>query len=687
MLIEHIELNNFRVYYGQQRLQFATDPVTNISVIAGNNGFGKTSFLTALVWCLYGKLMVDVDNKYRQEILEAGGYSRYCEKLMNRAALEESNVAADFSVKIKLTGLIIPAAGAESIEVKRTFYTASKKETIEILLNGRANELTKEVSPEIFINDFILPKEIAKFFFFDAEKIVSLAEIKHVDEKKFLSHAYSEVLGIKKYVDLRSQLEHLRFRLRQKSAQKADRDRLEKLQKQAVQNDKVLSLYKQQEEELIQSLEAKRIAADRYQEQLIREGSTLTLDELKALRERQYETSSALQKIKQRFTELLELAPFAIAAGKMSQVREQLEHESNNSPAASSLLKKKFTLIEHILRAEQHKEVLSIEVFERLRDMIQRELITESSEQTITLLDFSPEQQNHFLAVHENLKNAYARSFRQVVADLKKTTAIGNGIQRRLAEAESKEKNQLIIEARSAKKKIEQSMAGLEENLTNLRSKSYATWQDNQNISRQISELAKKVKVEDIDKEKDAEAERIIKTLDTFILQLKSKKKDSLEKNLLHELKQLMHKDFVFQVKVVIDGDLIDIELHDHQFRKVDKESLSKGEQQLYATALLKALIDESNIRFPVFIDSPLQKFDRQHSRNIIEQFYPNIGGQVILFPLLQKELSELEYSLLEPKVGRSYLITQEDRYKSSFREVEASRLFETHNSMIADVR
>jgi hypothetical protein len=34
----------------------------------------------------------------------------------------------------------------------------------------------------------------------------------------------------------------------------------------------------------------------------------------------------------------------------------------------------------------------------------------------------------------------------------------------------------------------------------------------------------------------------------------------------------------------------------------IDKDSLSKGEQQLYATALLKALVDESGIKFPVFI-------------------------------------------------------------------------------------
>jgi DNA sulfur modification protein DndD len=90
MLIEKITLNNFRIYKGENSLCFSIDPEHNVSIVAGNNGYGTTSLLTSLVWCLYGKLMVDVDDRYRREIYESGGYKRYCEKIMNRAALEEN---------------------------------------------------------------------------------------------------------------------------------------------------------------------------------------------------------------------------------------------------------------------------------------------------------------------------------------------------------------------------------------------------------------------------------------------------------------------------------------------------------------------------------------------------------------------------------------------------------------------
>ena len=126
-------------------------------------------------------------------------------------------------------------------------------------------------------------------------------------------------------------------------------------------------------------------------------------------------------------------------------------------------------------------------------------------------------------------------------------------------------------------------------------------------------------------------------------------------------LKKIMHKsDFIYNVRVNVVDDVMDIDLLDKNDNIIDKDSLSKGEQQLYATALLKALVDESGIKFPVFIDSPLQKFDKYHSKNIIKEFYPAISEQVVLFPLLEKELSELEYDYLKPKLGICYKVTYE---------------------------
>ena len=70
MIIKSIELNNFRIYKGVNRIDFTPDGERNIVIISGNNGFGKTTFLMSLVWCLYGRQMENVDDLYKKEIIE-----------------------------------------------------------------------------------------------------------------------------------------------------------------------------------------------------------------------------------------------------------------------------------------------------------------------------------------------------------------------------------------------------------------------------------------------------------------------------------------------------------------------------------------------------------------------------------------------------------------------------------------
>ena len=335
MFIERIIINNFRVYKGFNDLTLAIDAEQNVSVISGNNGFGKTSLLTSLVWCLYGKLMADVDERYRKEIYESGGYKKYCDKIMNRVALaedirkketcliqQEGNSKVDpgesiesfqglgtFSVSIRFTQIFIPSIPCNYVDVTRSYNVINKTENIQILIDGRANELTKEVGPEIFINDFILPKEIAKFFFFDAEKIVSLAEIKSIEERRSLSQAYAEVLGIKKYEDLKANLENLRMRLRKKTSSTTDKDKLEKLKKSAEQNKKLLAHADEMVREKEEELSVKRQASDKFQEQLIREGTSITLEELKDFKLMKDHLSEELKKLRARLKDLIELAP------------------------------------------------------------------------------------------------------------------------------------------------------------------------------------------------------------------------------------------------------------------------------------------------------------------------------------------------------------------------------------------
>jgi len=154
---------------------------------------------------------------------------------------------------------------------------------------------------------------------------------------------------------------------------------------------------------------------------------------------------------------------------------------------------------------------------------------------------------------------------------------------------------------------------------------------------------------------------------------------------MLNGLNTLMHKkEFITKVEVDIShtGEDIDITLYNRSNKVIDKGSLSMGERQMYASALLNALVDESDIEFPVFIDSPMQKFDEQHAENIIKHFYPNVSKQVVIFPLINKELTESEYNQLYNKVCKTFIINNISIEKSVFIECQPNEFLETYKEL-----
>lgn len=725
MFIKNVTLTNYRIYHGENGINFFPAPFRNVYVISGNNGFGKTTFLTSLIWCLYGKVMVDVDEKYRREIYEAGGYRLYATKNLNRKThaeyeqflienevaiedakkyhrenyerlMKEKNKLSSYSVKVVLSDISIPSVVCDEVSIERTFNIEKGEDTLKILIDGQVNELTKEVGPEIFIQDFVLPKEIAKFFFFDAEKIVSLAEMKSLDEKQSLSKAYAEVLGIKKYEDLRQNLENVRLRLRKASASAADRKKFDELHADVEKSKRLIEEYTEQIETLQEEKLAKKIQADQYQEKLIREGSSITVEELNELRAEQKQLAADYDGIKSRMKDLLEMAPFAMAGKKIQEVRDQVLAEAqlereNLDPVL---------LADH---AKKVREEVLINTLAKLKlKSNQLDSISDSLEQAImkvfgadelkdtnlkVLLSFTTDERNEFEAIYSNLKYSYNQLFKQLVDDQKKNRIAYNRIIRKLSEAESKEKDVLVYEIRKKKTALDNVLEQIEKDII---AKHIAISDLQKELvikTKQESELAKKIRVEEVDLAKDEVAARLISELDVFIKKFKSEKKSLLEKSLKKELNLLMHKEkFVDRVEVEVGNDLIDIHLYDTRGELVNKDTLSKGEQQLYATALLKALVDESNIKFPIFIDSPLQKFDKFHSENIIKEFYPNVSEQVVLFPLLEKELSEEEYNMLLPRVNSVHLIKNIDDDHSTFDDVPAKELFTYYQQLASHV-
>ncbi len=696
MIIKSITLGNYRLYEGKNIIKFKQDDDKPIFLISGENGFGKTTFLHSLIWCLYGRLITEVEAEVRKDIANSGYNSFLRNNLNNNVrakldALDDSKKDAikrrgyssdnedlkrltTYYVAIEFEDVVIPSLPCTSLKVIRSYDMVTEKENVEILIDGVKNELTTTIGSEVFINDFILNKDIARFFFFDSEQIVALAETNTSTEKRRLCSAYNEVLGVRKYEDLKKNLENVRLRFRKKSSDVASREKLvsmlnkqEELEKLvAAKRDKLSNL----ESELIQL----RSEDEAIQLQLMREGNDATSTEIARIEKLIETTKQKDEEYKHQLRQFIEYAPFAITGKLFKDTRDQIEYdfklrEAKNDQLSRNLVVSQITsdlmlMFEHSTISSPEKSELILQV----QDVLEKYKHNVTDENV--LLSVSEQDYEEFLAIYNNLTTTYKSEFEHLAEDYKKNKLVLERNSRRLSNIQSKEKDELIKSIRAQKNQIEKTIAQKDAEIRQMHESIGEISQELATVSKQVSELSKKVSLDDSDAKKDAIAEQLIDELSIFLISLKQEKKYSLERRIKTTLNTLMHKeDFIGKVEVVIDGEDMDINLYSVDGKVINKDSLSKGEQQLYATSILKALVDESGIQFPVFIDSPLQKFDKSHATKIITEFYPQISKQVVLFPLLYKELTAEEYNVMKPLVKTTYLI-KNDVTHSFFEEV-----------------
>lgn len=693
MTIKEIELYNYRIYKDSNKIDLTSANKKNIFVVSGRNGFGKTTFLMSLVWCLYGKNMQEVDDLYKKEIADQGGYSKYITNSLNRLARSEGE--SKFHVSITFTNVNIPEVPCKEIQVKRSYNVVSgATDDVEILIDGYPSELAKEVGQEIFIRDFILPIEIAKFFFFDAEKIVTLAEVNTAEQRRNLSLAYSEVLGIKKYEDLKRELEDLQLKLRQESASIKEKEMLFTLQAEVQSFEEKIKANLKSIEEHSEKKDEKNKDSRDIQERLIKAGSLITVEELEELRKRSDELIQKQDEIQKELKESFEVIPFAIAGEKFLEVGKQLENESNYKAAqfkdenVKGVTNRILTDLLNIPKPAQLAIDHNVHDFyaSAFKELIRKHFFSDTPELPVefkVIHEFSDSERNELNALISNIKLSFKETFKRLSGDYNQTRNELNTIRRKIKDAEANQEDPIIESYRKRKEELDKEIIRIEDTIRSLDREIGEFTNEKTQKSKKIEELSQKLNVSAANKEKDDTASRLISNLKDFIAKFKVEKKKSLEEQILKGLETLMHKKgFIKKVEVEILGDYIDIILKNNRGEEIRKETLSKGEQQMYATALLRGLVEESDIEFPVFIDSPMQKFDEQHSENIVRYFYPNISDQVVIFPLINKELTAKEYAILSESIAQTYLINNLHEDKSEFLKIVPKDFLKTYNKM-----
>jgi len=485
---------------------------------------------------------------------------------------------------------------------------------------------------------------------------------------------------------LRQNLQNIRLRLKRNFASEKEKEEYEYLLNRNDEIDKLTEITK----EKIQKLQDEKIInydkSQKIQEKLIREGSTLTSEELFNLREEIKKLMQENQEYKEELKRYLDFAPFAIAGKQLKAVKRQVEkeHKSFLDESYKQALKNELMKVKKSLKSEVTKKIGQEKVKTKFHDIVDSIIkskfdeLSGKDDASIKLLhNFDSDEYNKFKSVFRNLTDSYSNDFKDFVKKYNNNKIKNRELSKKLSDAETKEKDEVISRLRNTFNELEKRRDEIDNFIISHSKEIGGLSAESNSNARLLSELSKKINLHEVDLEKDKTIERIIEKLQKFLIEFKNLTKDSLRVRIKNELKILMHKkDFIEDVKVDIDNDMMDIHLLDNRGDEINKESLSKGEQQLYATAVLKALVDESNIEFPVFIDSPLQKFDYTHSRNIILEFYPHISKQVVIFPLIEKELSQEEFQILEPRVNSIYKIYNVNSHKSELKLIKSEELF-----------
>ena len=414
---------------------------------------------------------------------------------------------------------------------------------------------------------------------------------------------------------------------------------------------------------------------------LLREGNGATIQEIKKIEDVIFLTKKKDEEYKKQLRQFIDYAPFAIAGTLFKDTKEELEKDylqnkaNVNLLSANSLVSDITSDLLLMVNDIPMNADISLKLQQQIQNILSKYKKEDSEEQP--LLVMSDEDYEEFMAIYSYVTTTYKIEFEHLADDYKKNKQILERNSRRLSNIQSKEKDELIKEIRKTKNEVEIKIQNKEQEIRQCKENFGVLTQKMATATKQISELSKVVSLDDSSEKKDKLAEQLIGELSAFLISLKKEKKFSLERRIKAILNSLMHKeDFIGNVEVNIEGDDMDISLFSVDGVEIHKDSLSKGEQQLYATSILKALVDESGIQFPVFIDSPLQKFDKSHATKIITEFYPQISEQVVLFPLLYKELTEEEYEVMKPLVNSTYLI-KNDTTHSYLEEVSINSFIE----------
>lgn len=614
MIIKKLVLHNFRVFRGTHEIDLAPRKENKkpkpIVLFGGLNGAGKTSILTAVRFALYGRLAFD-------QLVNNQDYIDQLNELIHNG-INHAQRPRDASVSLTFT---YNKDGKESeFNVVRS-WERDKKDKLFLQQDGEElSELNYEQC-QGFLNELI-PNGIADLFFFDGEKIAALAE----DESgKVLQTAVRRLLGL----DLVSKLRNdLSIYLKRQDAKGLGRNHQELLQ--ALSNTK---------DEFRQKAEQYRFQADNVKTRI---------EVLKA-EIRNNEAKLSAQGGAFAFTKSQEKQRAGDLVKEKEQIEKFIRHELEGTLpyalAPKALAKLSMQLEAEITLKQKHNAVKELESF---IDKVRAKL-ADSTKETIKTTN---------KVLKEQLQNYLEKTPRgEIIFDI---SGRETGMILQAVHHDSMKSWQRFDDARNKLAEIEQALEHASTNIerapddeqllgifqtlreldvkcqvevqqyTSLLMNAKQACLEELDCARQIQKLHDQNRSQYGTSSAIEHAQETMSLLDEYAEQLTESRVKALAINFTSAYSKLARKEDL-QISARINPKTFDVELVNEHDIAIQRKSLSAGEKQIYAIAILEALAKTSGRHLPIIIDTPLGRLDSKHRDKLIEHYFPHASHQVIL--------------------------------------------------------
>lgn len=617
MYFTKVELQNFGIYKGTHEMCLS-DKVgnRNITLVGGLNGRGKTTFHDAILIALYGKQAL----KYIQE--KARSYDKLLLDHINKHAMNEETYVA---VSLCLDD-------GTNIRVKRAWSAKGKKLEQDTIVekNGVIDKYLGE-SWSYYIEE-ILPFGIARFFFFNNEKITQLADDTSFEQIKSSIKSAIGVSAIEKAI------EHADEVIRRKKNALAAFERSEEnigyqeVEKQIEDIDTRLAEATKQANEFERRCETLAATLEAKEKEFWSSGGDLSRNR-DAIKSEMQKISSEVDRVHEEIMQL------SVDASTPLFMCRNLVSQSYDAELASQQSEAK--LYSDRIIVNLHQQIMA-----RLADCGLNSADLNAVKHIINdvLVGHLPEG-----GTTEPVKNMSATSmmlYQRLIAEVfqkitQRIKTLVNHVDAHESELMSLDAHLGAADEKTLAMQLFDALKSIEAEKAIADSAFQRHLDQIESLKRQreilvgkriqlIKAIAEKEHANDDNARIVKYAAMSIEVLSEFKVRLQREKVAKLSSTVTNCFRELVQKESLVS-EIRIDSTTLDVTILDIDGNELLKSQLSAGEQQMFAVAIVWALALTSGYKAPVIIDTPMARLDSSHRANFVTKYLPAASSQVMV--------------------------------------------------------